>query len=239
MTRRLPLFLTTAFLLLAAAPAFGQKKGDIVVATRQTQMKTNTFMFKLPVEAQRGERWEILKYSKGKVVLTFGPHDERRVAMAELGIRMTVGYEMDGRTFAEGFVLETDWPSKRKSLASELQKRFVDLSLEQCEKLLDGELWVGMTCDQAMESIGSSNRILRKEVSETANGKTESWKVGAFSLNTTAQSTVAVYNVDNVFSSPSHPQEPLDVKAERDLERNVRMVLTFKDGVLDEIVRRR
>jgi hypothetical protein len=224
-------------LLFLSTLAFGQKKGDVVVATRQTQLKTNTFMFKLPVEAQRGERWEIVKYSKGKVVLTFGPHDERRAAMAQYGIRMTVGYELDGKMFAEGFVLETDWPSKRKSLASELQKRFVDLSLEQCEKLLDGELWTGMSRDQAMESIGSGNRILRKEMSETANGKTESWKVGAFSLNTTAQSTVAVYNVDNVFSSPSHPQEPLDVKAERDLERNVRMVLTFKDGVLDEIVR--
>jgi hypothetical protein len=234
MTRKFPLFLTTVFLLLVAAPAFGQKNGNIVVATRQTQLKTHTLMFKYPVEAQRGERWEILKYSKSKVILTFGPQDGRRAMMAQIG--KTFGYELDSRVFVESFVLETDWPSKRKSLASELQKRFVDLSLEQCEKLLDGELWAGMTRDQAMESVG--NRILRKETSETVFGKTESWKVGAFSMYTTAQSIATSYSNEGIFRSSSQPQEPLAVKAERDLERNVRMVLTFKDGVLDEIVRR-
>jgi len=231
-------------LCLLAAPALAQnQKGEIVVAIRQTKLKTSTFLFKFPLEAQRGERWEILKYG-GTVVLNFAPQDERRIRMEEIlaqhgkMIKKMVGsgYELDRKVFDGAFVLETDWPRARKALASELQKQFSGLSVEQCEKLIEGELWIGMSRDYAAESVGT--RVLRKETSENADGKSEIWRVGSYSRMTTGESLASEQHVEGIFASPSHPQDTSHEAMNRDLERSVRIVLTFKDGALAEIVRR-
>jgi hypothetical protein len=208
-----------------------------VVATKQVQMKTKTFLFKFPVEAQRGERWEVTNKGKNTVSLTFGPNDERREMMRSAGIKKTFEYVVDAGVFNSSFVTEADWPGARRALAAPLQKQFTDLSLEQCEKIIEGELWIGMKKEHAAEAVG--DRILRKESRETVEGKSESWRVGAFSLGTTAKSTATSYVLDEtIFASPSRPHEPLEVRGNRDLDTNTRLLLTFKNDLLIEIVRR-
>ena len=94
-----------------------------------------------------------------------------------------------------------------------------------------------MKKEQATEAVG--NRVLRKEIRESQEGKFESWRVGAFSIATTAKSTARAYVFEeSVTASPSKPMEPLDVRANRDLESNTRLILTFKNDILTEIVRR-
>jgi hypothetical protein len=195
-------------LCLLTLPAFAQKKGDVVVATKQTLLKR--------AEARRGERWEITKYSKDKVELTFGPGDERREALARIG--KTFSYEIDGAQFVASFVPESQWPAKRKELSTGVHQRFPDLTAEQCEKIIDGELWMGMTKDQAFEAAGV--RILKKETSQTAAGTGEIWRVGYVSQLTAIQSMPAAIGLD------------------RDFEGATRLILTFENGKLVEIVKR-
>ncbi len=94
-----------------------------------------------------------------------------------------------------------------------------------------------MKKEHAAEAVG--NRVLRKESRESLEGKSENWRVGAISLGTAAKLTATSYVLDDtLFASPSRPHEPLEVRADRDLESNTRLILTFKNDVLIEIVRR-
>jgi hypothetical protein len=233
--------LRLAFLLVGiltiSGVAASNAVGGTFVATKQVQLETKTFLLKLPVEAQRGERWVVLKRGKNKVTLTFGPDDARREAIKSAGMKKLPEYEINAHIFASSFVPEYQWPEARKALASDLQRRFRDLSIEECEKIIEGELWIGMSKEQAAEAVG--NRVLSKEIRESKDGKSESWRVGAFSLATTAKSTATSYVHRGIFTaSPSRPMEPLDVQAERDRESNTRLILTFEDDVLSVIVRR-
>ena len=90
--------------------------------------------------------------------------DERRAISAQVG--KTPGYELDGKRFTELSFPRATWPNVRKTLAIDLQKRFADLSREQCEKIIEGGLWIGMSRDHPLEAVG--NRIIKKEASETA-----------------------------------------------------------------------
>jgi hypothetical protein len=211
--------------------------GEVFVATKQVQLQTKTFLLKLPVEAQRGERWEVIKRNKNKVTLTFGPKDSRRDMLKSAGMNKLPEYEVNSSIFDAGFVHENQWTETRKALAAELKRRFESLSIEECEKLIEGELWIGMKKEHAEEAVG--NRVLKKEIRETQEGKSENWRVGAFSITTTAKSTAKAYVFeDTLTSSPSRPMEPLDVRANRDLEANTRFILGFKNDILAEIIRR-
>ncbi len=229
--------LLIVIIFLCRTPVVPNVIVEIVVATKQVELQTKTFLLKLPVEAQRGERWEVVKRSKSKITLTFGPTDARREMMKSFGMKKPPEYEINTDTFASAFVPESQWPEARKALASELQRRFNDLSIEECEKVIEGELWVGMKKAHAAEAVG--NRVLQKEIRESQEGKSETWRIGAFSLITTSKITVKAYDFEEtVTASPSKPMEPLDVKAKRDLESNTRSILTFKNDILTEIVRR-
>ncbi len=230
----------TTMILLFEGVAFASDsdlKGEIYVATKQVQMKTKTFLFKFPVEAQRGERWEIVKWSKSKVVLTFGPKDSRREAFQRAGLKKQFEYEVDGATFAAGFVAESKWPETRKTLAAELKKRFESLTLKESERAIDGEVWVGMKKELALEAI-DGNRIFKKESRETKDGASEIWHIGGASISTTGQISGKSHMIDEVFSSPSRPAEPLETKMNREMEASIVMVLNFKNGELSEVVRR-
>jgi hypothetical protein len=223
----IPLFLAMALPCLA---------GEVVVATRQVKLQTSTFLFKLPVEAQRGERWEVVKRGK-KVKLTFGPQDERRRMVEAMGMKKPLEYELDAAAFSSSFVPEVEWPASRRALATELQRRFDTLSGAECERIVEGEVWVGMRREHAAEAVG--NRLFQKEARETQEGTTETWRVGAFSLLTTAESAVKGQILEEtVTARPSKLAEPFAVRAARDFEANTRLVLTFKDGALTEVVRR-
>ena len=105
MKKLLPLFI-----LLFSIEVFGQQ---VVVATMQTRLETKTFLFKFPVEAQRGERWEVVKSGKDKVSLTFGPNDERRKMLESIGRRKAPAYELSAKAFAASFVSEATWSERR------------------------------------------------------------------------------------------------------------------------------
>lgn len=224
-------------IMAALGVAASNSVGETFVATKQVELKTKTFLLKLPVEAQRGERWEVLKQGKHTVTLTFGPKDARREMLKSVGMKKLPEYEIKADVFASAFVPEHQWPEIRKALAAELRKQFKDLSIEECEKIIEGELWIGMKKEQAAEAVG--NRILRREIRESQEGKSESWRVGAFSVATTAKSTATAYVFEeSVTASPSKPMEPLEVRADRNFESNTRLILSFKNDILIEIVRR-
>ncbi len=227
MKKLLPLFI-----LLFSIEVFGQ----IVVATMQTRLETKTFLFKLPVEAQRGERWEVVKSGKDKVSLTFGPNDERRKMLESIGRRKAPAYELSAKAFAASFVPEATWSERRRDMGLELQKRFSDLSIDQCEKIIEGEVWIGMKKEHAAEAIG--NRIFNKAIRETKEGTSETWQVGVFSISTTATSTARSQVYNEMLATPSTPSESMDVRAERNMQKNIRMVLTFTHGELSEIIRK-
>jgi len=209
-----------------------------VVAVTDVQMETHTRLFKLPVEAHRGEEWLLLRKGKYKVILTFGPNDERRANMVSIRPDWMPEYEIERKRFDSAFVVSPDWPIVRRRLAADLKRqRFADLSIEDCERLVSGGVWVGLTRDQASEAIGK--RIISKEIQETKDGKSEVWRLGAVSISTMAEST-AMHHVyeDVLFSTPSRHLEPFDVKAERDAEQNTRLILIFKGDTLVSITRR-
>lgn len=226
-----------ATLAVAEIVIAASSNGEVFVATKQVQLQTKTFLLKLPVEAQRGERWEVIKRNKNNVTVTFGPNDPRREKLKSAGMKKLPQYEVNTATFDAAFVHESQWPETRTALAAELKRRFDSLTFQECEKLIEGELWIGMKKEHADEAVG--NRILKKETRETQEGQFESWRVGAFSVATTAKSTAKVYVFeDTVTSSPSRPMEPLDVRANRNFEANTRIILSFKNGILVEIIRR-
>jgi hypothetical protein len=213
------------------------RNGEVFVATKQVKLQTRTFLLKLPVEAQRGERWEVIKRNRNNVTVTIGPNDPRRDMLKSAGMKKLPQYEVSTSIFDAAFVPENQWPEARKALAAELKRRFDSLSIEECEKLIEGELWIGMKKEHADEAVG--NRIFRKETRETQEGEFENWRVGAFSIATTAKSTAKVYVFeDTLTSSPSRPMEPIEVKLNRDLEANIRIILSFKNDILVEIIRR-
>lgn len=222
-------------LLLCLVATTSAQTGEVFVATRQVKMQTATAFFKFPVEAQRGERWEIVKKDKKKVALTFGPGDERRVMMQQIG--KVFKYELSAAEFAAGFVAESDWPNARARLAAELQGRFMDLSVAECERIINGEYWIGMKREHAAEVAG--NRVLAREITETADGAAEIWKVAVFSLGTTAATTAKDHAIEGALATPSRPRESLDPKLARDMEQAVRIVLTFKGETLTSITRRK
>jgi len=171
------------------------------------------------------------------VTLTFVPNEEVRRMLANAGLKKLPEYEVDAVVFASSFAPEAEWPAARRALAVDMQRRLDGLSVEDWERIVEGEVWVGMKREPAAEAVG--NRLFHKEERETQEGKTEVWRVGAFSLATTAESTAKVQVFEeSVTARPSKPAESLDVKAARDFEANTRLVLTFKDGALTEIVRR-
>lgn len=148
-----------------------------------------------------------------------------------------VAGQVDVRSFVASFVPVADWPRERRTLAVAIQRRFPDLKLEDCEHLIDGEVWVGLKKPHVQEAVG--HRILGVETRETVEGRSEVWRIGAFGLLTTAQSTAEQHVDESVrLSSLRRPEEPLDVKAARDLEANTRLVLFFKNDVLVEIARK-
>ncbi|MBX3278533.1 MAG: hypothetical protein KF868_11080 [Acidobacteria bacterium] len=222
-------------LILLTHSAFAQS-GDIYVAIRQAPLQTNTKFLKLPVEVQRGERWEVVKQDKKKVILTFGPQDERRGPFTTRGMKPPT-YEISATEFTVAFVPESAWPAKRRELAAEIQKKFADLSPEQCERVVDGEYWVGMKTEHAAQIAG--NRILGKEASETADGKTEIWKVGFFSAETHMRSAAKVHLVEGELATPSRPRGSTDAAINQAVERGTRFVLRFKNGELAEITQPR
>ena len=225
--------LAVLFVGAASIAVFGQ---DVVVATKQTRLETKTFLFKFPVEAQRAERWEVVKFGKDKVSLTFGPNDDRRKMLESIGQRKPPYYELSAKDFAASFIPEASWPARRRDMAIELQKRCRDLSIEQCEKIIEGELWIGMRKEYALEAIG--NRVFNKTIRETKDGMSETWQLGAFSVATTATSTGRSHAYDQILATPSNPSESLGSRIERDMANNIRMVLTFTNGDLSEIIRK-
>jgi hypothetical protein len=220
-------------LCLVALPAFAQT-GVVVVAAHRVKMQNARPFIKMLVDTQRGERWEVVKRDKKKVALTFGPKDERRAMMAATGKVMK--YELPAADFATAFVPESEWPNARRQQAAELQRRFTDLTIEQCERIVEGEYWIGMKGEHAAEVAG--NRILGKETTETANGKAEVWKVAGFSAATIAGTSARDHTITGVLATPSRPRESTDAKMSRDFEQAVKVVLTLKNDTLTEIKRR-
>ena len=225
----------------SSTETYGKKnKPNIVVATRSVKLQTHTVFLKLPLETHRGEQWLIVKSGSRKTILTLVPGDPRLASMHTYGITKIPKYEIDTPTFEFSFISADAWSSMKRQLAVELAKRFKDLSVEQCERLIRGEIWIGLRKEHVIEALGA-DRILRKEIRETQEGSTEVWSVGYVSLATSVETTAKLYAFEDILvSSPSRPTEPFGARAARDLDldQNTVMVLEFRNDELIQIVRR-
>ena len=221
-----------AFLALCSLTALAQT-GEILVASRQVMMTDNSYIDKVPVEAQRGERWEIVKKGKDKITVTFGPGDLRREISRRA--RRVVKLEVSSIEYRTGLVPEAKWPAKRRAIAEILQERLADLTLEECEKVIDGELWVGMKRAHAMEAIG--NLIHEKNVGDIDDGEIEIWKVGFASLLTSALISAQNGGARRYLSTQTNPVELSDARLERELDHNLKYILKFRNGELIKIIR--
>jgi hypothetical protein len=217
----------TAFIYI---PAFAQT-GEIVVATRKIRMQTSSSNPRIFGDAKPGERWEVVKRDKKKVQIIIGPQDERRQLLQSKG--KLVQFEVPTEAFAAAFVPIAEWPAAKLRLASELQQRFPDLSDEQAGKIIDREYWVGMKMAHAAEIAGT--RVLLRRITEMASGTAEIWLVSAFSVGMTAETTEKIHVNDGALATPSIPKEWLEAMLDRYPPGAVRLVLTFRDGVLTPI----
>ena len=212
-------------LVLTALPVAA---GELFVAKSQVGLRTKSALFSYPVEAQRGEVWEVVTLSKSKVVLTFGPDDYRRAQMTEIGIRTLPKYKLSREAFDASFVEVSVWPDARRTLAIALKNRLPALDLDSLERIVDGDVWVGMPIEAAQEAVGS--RILQRETTETIDGESEWWSVGALSTAALAELTAVKY-VD------AGGEGSLRDASQADREGATRMKLTFQRGKLIEITR--
>ncbi len=219
---------------LFSPTATGADEPELVVAIRPVQLQTNTKLFSYPVEAQRGEVWQVVRRTKKKLILTFGPDDPRGKRWSQMGSQKLPTYGIDAAEFSAAFVSEDAWPAARKKLARELRGSLPDMQLADLERLIEGKVWPGMTQKAAEVAVGT--RVLRKEKKQTKDGVTERWQVGAFSLGIVARSTAEEYVDESVWLG--RPQDTLDERGDRRLDRSVRMILVFKDGVLTEVTER-
>jgi len=219
---------TTALVLIAlsvAAPTV--LAGETYVAKRDVQMKTATALFKFPVDAMRGERWELVKRTKSKVLLTFGPDDERRAEMAKWGMKKLPRYRLDPAVFDSAFVHIDEWPQARRSLAESLSPSLA-LSVEDKERLIEGEVWIGMSQEAAEVSVG--RQVLKKATSETVDGVSEQWWVSPFGRTTSVELEVKTLHASGQDVSRNSHDEMVDA--------TTRLVLWFTNGELVEIVRK-
>ncbi|MCA1590954.1 MAG: hypothetical protein LC730_00140 [Acidobacteria bacterium] len=71
--------------------------------------------------------------------MTFGLDDERRKMLGSMGWEKPPANELSSKLFATSFVAEAKWPGLRREMAIEVQKRFSSLSIDQSEKIVEGE----------------------------------------------------------------------------------------------------
>ncbi len=190
-------------------------------------MKTATALFKLPVDAMRGERWELVKRTKSKVLLTFGQDDPRRAEMAKWGVNKLPKYRLDPSAFDSAFVHIDEWPQERRSLAESLSPSLA-LSVEDRDRLIEGEVWIGMSQEAAELSVG--RQVLKKTTSETVDGISEQWWVSPFGRTTSVELEVKTLHASGQEVSVNSHDEMVDATS--------RLVLWFTNGELVEIVRR-
>jgi len=226
------MFVCLLFWATISVQAFAQT-GEIVVATRKTRLQTSTAFPRISIEAKPGERWEVVKRDKKKAQLIIGPQDERRQIEQSAG--KVLKFELTAEAFAAAFVTIAEWPAAKLRLSSELRQRFPDLSDEQAVKIIDGEYWIGMKLAHAAEFAGT--RVLARRITEMAVGIAEVWLVAAFSVGMTAETTDKIYVNDAALASPSNSRELFEAMMDRYPPGAVRLVPTFRDGVLTAITR--
>jgi hypothetical protein len=137
--------------------------------------------------------------------------------------------------YLTGLVPEAEWPAKRRAIAKLLQEWFVDLTLEECEKVIGGELWSGMNREHALEAIG--NLIHEKNVGDTDDGEIEIWQVGFLSLMTSALVSAKNGGGRRDLSTQTNPVELSDARLERELDQNLKYILKFRNGELIKLIR--
>jgi hypothetical protein len=226
------MFVCLLFWATISVQAFAQT-GEIVVATRKLRMETSSASPKISGEAQPGERWEVVKRDKKKVQIVIGPQDERRLLDQLKG--KVLKFELTAEAFAAAFVTIAEWPAAKLRLSSELRQRFPDLSDEQAGKIIDGEYWIGMKLAHAAVIAGT--RVLARRISEMEIGTAEVWLVAAFSVGMTAETTHIIHVNDDADATPSIPRVSLEDMIDHYPPGAVRIVLTFRDGVLTAITR--
>src|SRR5262249_8590689 len=113
----------------------------------------------LPCDVRRGACW---KYdgesSTGKArLLIIEGRTPLPLCFPSLSARPDIKdkpFKVDASVIADHFVPESELPPIKAGRISEYQERWPGLSLAQADSIWSGQVWVGMTIDQATESVG-------------------------------------------------------------------------------------
>lgn len=236
--RRFVVIACLACVALAGAYASQTPMGEDlprVIATEPVRLQTNTKLFSYPVEAQRGQTWAVVKQTRRRVILTFGEDDDRDRFLA-MGLKKLPTYRVPPDVFERTFVAEDKWPEVRSAIADRLCTQLSGLAPDKCERLVDGEVWLGLSMEAVEAAVG--NRVLERSRTETETGVSEVWRVGAWSASTIAESSAKQVIDAGTWLGDDMSSQAITERNESMQESAIRMVLTFQDGRLTEITTR-
>ena len=128
----IPALLMLAVSLVGGLLTVSHKLGEILVATRTIKMKPSSSTT-YSIEALRSQRWEVIKKSRDKAIVTFGPTDPRRFDADYSKLRPK--FEVEREDYLTGFVQEEEWPAERRMLALRQPTLPSSSPLDQCAKL--------------------------------------------------------------------------------------------------------
>ncbi len=149
------------------------RPGQIVCAARPTTVRTRG-NGNLKVDVPRGRPLRVAALRGEVVILEPSPPDAD--LLRQFGVRKIPRYSIRRSQVEADFLPEEEWKRQRDQEVSRIRERWPALTVDQVERILLGDPWIGMTKEQAEAAVGGV--LFSREERDTSDGKEEVWRIG-------------------------------------------------------------
>ena len=217
--------LTAGLLLLipppsiaAAASAEAHPVGSVLYAARATTVRTRGGG-NLSVDLPRGRAVVVVDLGPDSAVLAPAPPDAEMLRAH--GVRRTPRYTASRAQIARDFLAPEAWSAARREGVLRIRERFPALTEDLAGRVFLGEPWIGMTEEQAEETLGA---LVLARGPVAGKGAATAWTVG----RRPRSAELRVFTEARERGARARSFDDY-------LKRRVRATLTFEDGLLVSI----
>jgi hypothetical protein len=152
--------------------------GELYVSGEAANSTSKVTGIKQSILLSRGIVWAVIKRTRRTVTITFGP-DQPQVHFWKLHRLRKPKYRINAEIFESAFVPFNKWPEARREITASICNTFDNLEIDDCERLVHGEVWPGIS--KAAAEFALKGRIHNIRGPDDTTTDIEVWDISAIS----------------------------------------------------------